>query len=109
MRRGSQRDGASRRDNNDSAAKETGTEDIGSRRNSIGAAISWLTDCVIEGFAAYANAIYPWQHEDDRWLGGDPMQSGQHEHRIGSTAPPSVDADLSGTVVAGRRSTGGSA
>jgi hypothetical protein len=102
MHSGSQRNGASWWDKPDLAAKETGAD---SRRDPIANAVSWLTDCIIEGFAAYANHYYPWQHEDDRRFGEDTVQSGRQEHRFGSPATPSVDADLSGAVVAGGRST----
>jgi hypothetical protein len=67
----------------------------------------WLADCVIEGFAAYANGFYPWHHDDDRWLEGDAMQSERLDHRIASPVAPSVDAALSRTVAGVRRSTGG--
>jgi hypothetical protein len=101
MRSWRRRNGADRWD---LAGRKTGADD---RQDPTGNAMSWLTDCIIEGFAAYASLYYPWQHEHYRRFGEDFVQSERHELRSGSPSMPSIDADLSGAVVVDRRGTGG--
>jgi hypothetical protein len=61
-----------------------------SRSQSISVAMSWLVTCIIEGFAAYAEAMYPCLHDTDEGSdlpNGLPDAHARHEKHYNRLVP----------------------